>query len=55
MKEYQKHMAKVITLGLLLSSGGVVTCADVHAQDLEITSSGTVGHEQKIFQRNMAK
>lgn len=22
MKEYQKHMAKLITLGLLLSSGG---------------------------------
>lgn len=27
MKEYQKHMAKVITLGLLLSSGGVMPCA----------------------------
>ncbi len=27
MKGYQKHLAKVITLGLLLSSGGVVTCA----------------------------
>lgn len=27
MKGYQKHLAKVITLGLLLSSGGVVPCA----------------------------
>jgi len=55
MKEYQKHMTKVITLGLLLSSGGVVTCADVHAQDLEITSSGTVGHEQKNFSKEYDK
>ena len=55
MKEYQKHMAKLITLGLLLSSGGVVTCADVHAQDLEITSSGTVGHEQKNFSKEYDK
>lgn len=31
MKGYQKHLAKVITLGLLLSSGGVVPCAQ--AQD----------------------
>lgn len=55
MKEYQKHMAKVITLGLLLSSGGVVTCADVHAQDLEITSREPWAMSKKIFQRNMTK
>lgn len=55
MKEYQKHLAKMITLGLLLSSGGVVTCADVHAQDLEITSAGTVGHDQNMFSKEYGK
>lgn len=31
MKKYHKHLARVVTLGLLLSSGGVVPCAQ--AQD----------------------
>ena len=31
MKKYHKHLARVITLGLLLSSGGVMPCAQ--AQD----------------------
>lgn len=31
MKKYHKHLARVVTLGLLLSSGGVMSC--VQAQD----------------------
>lgn len=31
MKKYHRHLARVVTLGLLLSSGGVMTCAQ--AQD----------------------
>ena len=42
MKKYHKHLAKVITLGLLLSSGGVMPCAqaaDYNSTDTLSTSS----------------
>ena len=38
MKGYQKHLTKVITLGLLLSSGGVMPCA----QAADYNGTGTL-------------
>lgn len=50
MKGYQKHLAKVITLGLLLSSGGVMPCAQAadYTSDDTLSTSGLGDTYDKI-------
>ena len=54
MKGYQKHLAKVITLGLLLSSGGVMPCAqaaDYNGEDT-LSVSGTANYDNVLISKN---
>lgn len=54
MKGYQKHLAKVITLGLLLSSGGVMPCAqaaDYTGEDT-LSVSGTANYDNVVISKS---
>jgi len=49
MKNYQKHLAKVITLGLLLSSGGVMPCAQAADWTGDVTDDAIIIYTTKSY------